>query len=117
MMVGEIEGHLRNIVHRKFTLDEMRNIYSEPEDSRKKEINGSSDLTFGEYYRLFSKPEYWQRMKLSVDRSVFLELLESARKTRNSIMHFSPDGLSDEEFQVLHNFSRYLDTLASLRAI
>ena len=108
LFIGEIEGHLRQLIHGKFTVAEMRST-SEGEGGR--DISGSADLTFGGYCRLLEKPEYWEKLNLSVDRGQFVEHLKSVRKIRNDVMHFAPDGLSPEDVTVLRHIARFLETL------
>lgn len=108
LLIGEIEGHLRQLIHGKFTVEEMRST-SEGEGGR--DISGSADLTFGGYCRLLEKPEHWGKLNLSVDRGQFAEHLQSVRKIRNDVMHFAPDGLSPEHATVLGHMARFLETL------
>lgn len=52
LFIGEIEGHLRNLVHGKFTLDQLRKA-----SGNEQPIEGSADLTFGGYKRLLENEE------------------------------------------------------------
>ncbi len=108
LLIGEIEGHLRQLIHGKFTVEEMQ-LISEGEGGQG--ISGSADLTFGGYCRLLQNPEYWERLNLGVDRGQFVEHLESVRKIRNDVMHFDPDGLSPEDERMLRGVARFLETL------
>ena len=108
LLIGEIEGHLRQLIHGKFTVEEMQ-LTSESEGER--DISGSADLTFGGYCRLLQNPDYWERLNLAVDRGQFVEHLESVRKIRNDVMHFDPDGLSPEDERMLRGVARFLETL------
>lgn len=113
LLIGEIEGHLRQLIHGKFTVEEMQ-LTSEGEGRRG--ISGSADLTFGGYCRLLSKPEYWDRLNLGVDRRQFVKHLETVRNIRNDVMHFDPDGLSPEDERMLGSVARFLETLIRKRA-
>ena len=117
LLSGQIEGHLRNLVHDKFSAPEMQQVCSVSQASNGKIITGAADLTLGDYYRLLSKPERWGKLKLNVDRVEFLKHLESVRKVRNSVMHFSPEGLSEEDLQTLHVAANFLDALVQMGAI
>ena len=108
LLIGEIEGHLRQLIHGKFTVEEMR---STSESEGERDISGSADLTFGGYCRLLQNPDYWERLNLAVDRGQFVEHLESVRKIRNDVMHFDPDGLSPEDERMLRGVARFLETL------
>lgn len=54
LFLGEIEGHLRNLIHGKFTLDELREA-----SKLERPVEGSSDLTFGEFCRLLENADNW----------------------------------------------------------
>jgi len=51
---------------------------------------------------------------LSVDRRAFIEKLNEVRRIRNDIMHFSPDGVADEDLTTLRRFSQFLQRLREL---
>ena len=108
LLIGEIEGHLRQLIHGRFTVEEMQ---STSEGEGRRDISGSADLTFGGYCRLLQKPEYWERLNLAVDRGTFVEHLETVRRIRNDVMHFDPDGLSPEDEKMLRGVARCLETL------
>jgi hypothetical protein len=44
---------------------------------------------------------------------VVVSHLEKVRQIRNDVMHFDPDGIPDEDLDVLRQFSRFLQTLQS----
>lgn len=111
LFVGEIEGHLRNLIHGKFTLNELR---AASRSGNERTIEGSADLTFGGYCRLLGNRETWERMELDVDRAVLIENLESVREIRNNVMHFSPDGLGDEERDKLRKVARFFGRWAGM---
>ena len=111
LRIGEIERHLRNLIHRKFNLEELRKV------SRGNEIEGSSDLTLGDYQQLLGKAEYWERLKLNIDRREFVKHLDRVREIRNNIMHFNPDDLSNEDKQLLRDVSRFFDDLVRMGAM
>lgn len=111
LRIGEIEGHLRNLIHRKFTLEELE------EAARGNKIEGSSDLTLADYQHLLGRPEHWERLSLNIDRGEFVKHLCRVRKIRNSIMHFNPDGLSDEDMQLLRDVARFFEDLVRMGAM
>ena len=111
LLTGEIEGHLRNLIHRKFTLDELKALSPTVGDGR--EIRGSADLTLGEYVRLLQNPESWARLELNIDRKQFIDHLDAVRQIRNSIMHFNPDGLDDEETKMLRDVAKFFENLVA----
>lgn len=111
LFVGEIEGHLRNLILGKFTLDELQAAAGD-----ERPIDGSADLTFGGYCQLLANKEYWKRLELAVDRAEFITHLESVRRIRNDVMHFNPDGLDDDQRKKLRNVARFFDQLANMTA-
>ena len=113
LLIGEIEGHLRRLAHGKFTVEEMQNASPEGQGN----INGLADLTLGGYCRILQNPEHWGRLNLNIDRKEFVKHLESVRKIRNDIMHFNPDGLSDEDINTLKASARFLANLVSIGAM
>ena len=114
LFVGEIEGHLRHLIHGKFTLEQLR-AASLPEEGRP--IEGSGDLTLGGYCSLLQNQENWGVLGLNIDRSEFIKHLEDVRKIRNDVMHFNPDGLSDEETRKLRDIARFFEHLVRIGAL
>ena len=114
LFVGEIEGHLRHLIHGKFTLQKMQEA-STPEESPS--IKGSSDLTLGAYCRLLENLENWKLLNLKIDRIEFAAHLDEVRQIRNDIMHFNPDGLSPEETKKLKDFARFFENVVRVGAI
>jgi hypothetical protein len=68
-------------------------------------------LSFGEYIRLLEKPESWVKLGLSIDRKLFVDMLERSRQIRNDVMHFDPDGASDDDLGFLRKFVGFLKKL------
>ena len=112
LLAGEIEGHLRNLVHGKFTADQLSAVSAGGPDS--KEINSASDLTLGEYCRLLEKPEHWDLLELQIDRKEFVDHLDKVRNIRNDIMHFKPEGLNASEIRLLQDVAKFFEELASI---
>ena len=109
LFVGEIEGHLRNLIHGYFTLEELQ---AASGDDRP--IEGSSDLTFGGYCRLLESADNWERLGLGIDRAEFIRHLNAVRDMRNDVMHFNPDGLGGDQRKTLQNVARFFDQLARM---
>ena len=107
MLIGEIEGHLRNLIHRKFTIEQLR-----AAGEGRKKIDGSADLTLGGYVRLLENPANWERLKLDRDREWFTSRLDFVRDIRNEVMHFSPDGLDEDARKEIRDAARFFDELA-----
>ena len=115
LVIGEIEGHLRRLVYKKFTIQEFRDASLSDEGGRS--ITGSADLTFGDYCRLLQNPEYWSRLGLSIDRVTFTKHLDAVREIRNDVMHFEPDGLEPEHEAALKDLARFFRNLVHMGAI
>lgn len=115
LFIGQIEGHLRQLIHRKFTIEELRN--SSPSPEERKRINGSADLTLGNYQSLFGNRENWQKLNLQIDRAEFVHHICRVREIRNEVMHFDPDGLSEEDVKMLSDVSHFFESLVQMGAI
>lgn len=109
LLIGEIEGHLRNLMHQKFTLEELRGDHIGGDYGRT--INGAADLAFGDYCRILENPKYWERLNVNIDRAQFVEHLHKVREIRNDVMHFNPDELDTDEGKVLRDVARFLGEL------
>ena len=103
LFVGEIEGHLRNLIHGKFTLEELQAAST----GENRPIEGSSDLTFGGFCRLLENADNWER-SASRHRSsgVHQAHLNAVREMRNDVMHFNPDGLGGDQREKFSGTSR-----------
>ena len=109
LVVGEIEGYLRKLGHRKFTVEKLRNASANQDEGT--QIEGLADLTFGNYIRLLEDKENWHRLNLPIDRGEFINNLDTIRKIRNDVMHFSPDGLDPVDVDRLQDFARFFRDL------
>ena len=94
LLLQEIEDRLRLLIDDAFSKEEIAEARDPRDDKRK--VNEAADLSFGEYIRLVEARENWNRLKLTLDRRVFVKLLRDVRDVRNEVMHFSPDDLSPE---------------------
>ena len=101
LAIGEIEGYLRTLIHRKFTLDELQEAAYGPRGES--DDLGTSDLNFGAYCRLLDHDERWKRVGLALSRRKFVERLKRVGEIRNDVMHFDPDGLEPEERELLNS--------------
>lgn len=109
LLAGEAERHLRQIVNRYFSKEDIQDAKN-PTDSDR-EAKTAEDLTIGEIQRLLERPQNWDRIDWYVDRVVFLEALQDLRELRNEIMHFSPDPPEPEALTRAENFLRWLELL------
>ncbi|MDF0732322.1 CBS domain-containing protein [Pseudomonas entomophila] len=114
LLLSEIENHIRKLIDDKFTKDELTS--SADPNMSDREIETVADLTFGEYIRLFQQPILWEKTGIKVDRKIFVDELDKVRIIRNDVMHFDPDGISDEDHILLHHFVRFIHQIQSLTA-
>ena len=96
LLVGEIEAHLRNMIHGKFTTEYLNEIAKS-----EKEIFGPDDLTFGDYVELLSRQENWDILGLYFDKKEFIMRLDEIRTIRNNVVHFSVDAPGEKDIEQL----------------
>ena len=113
LLLEQIENFIRLILHNKIVLEDMLKLIHVEESTRT--INSISDLTFGEYIRIFQNEEMWKLIALPFDRVGFVENLDKIRKIRNGVMHFHPDKLQNEELCLLRNVSKFLENYLNNR--
>jgi CBS domain-containing protein len=109
LLVGEIERHIRRVIHGQFTREELVGLSNTSDNQA---IDHIADLTFGDYCRLLEDPPRWEKLNLKVERTVFVKLLHEIRDIRNNVMHFNPDGLDPEDVRKLRYASRFFQRLA-----
>ena len=109
ILTGQIEGHLRRLIHGKFTVAELQETATETVGG--KPIEGASDLTLGGYHSLLGKSEHWQLLELNVDQHEFCAHLDEVRNIRNNLMHFSPEGPLPEDIAKLQNLAHFFEEL------
>lgn len=106
LLLAEIENHVRKLIDGRFTVDELSSVKEESDPERT--VETVADLTFGEYIRLLENPEFWNKAQILVDRTVFVKELDKVRRIRNDVMHFDPDGISQEDHTLLRHFVQFL---------
>ncbi|MUU78457.1 CBS domain-containing protein [Winogradskyella endarachnes] len=112
LILEEIENHIRKILDGKFTLAEIKNYVKATDEN--KEIHLISDLTFGEYIRIMENAENWDRLNILIDRKTFIARLNEVRRIRNDVMHFHPDGISDNDKSTLRETSKFFLRLSEI---
>lgn len=110
LRIGEIENHLRDLL-RVLPKEEIAGA-ADPSDPR--EIESASDLTFGEALRLIERQDVWDRLELPLDRVSMREALERVRTIRNDVMHFDPEGLDDEDLELLRRTAKMFHELRTM---
>lgn len=111
LLLGEIENHIRRIIGKKFTQQELEGAR---DSESSKSVKTVADLAFGEYLRLLENPDRWPKLGLALDRAVFCKKLNEVREVRNGVMHFASDDMPPEDLQLLRDFSVFLARLQSL---
>jgi CBS domain-containing protein len=114
LLIGEIENQIRRLMDGRFTKDELARA-RDPSDSSRT-IDSVADLTFGEYLRFIQDPVRWEKLGVTLDRTIFIKDLDAVRVIRNDVMHFDPDPLPDAELLTLRKFAKFLQTLQRLGA-
>ena len=112
ILIGEIEAHLRRLIHGKFNLTELKKAADRPED-----INGGADLTFGGYCKLLQNHDNWRKLDLKIDCGAFTKRLGRVREIRNDVMHFNPEGLDDSDTMELLDMARFFQSLVRMGAM
>ncbi len=115
MIIGEVEGYLRALVHRRFSAEQIRAALPDPKGGRP--VSGPADLTLGGYCMLLGNPDLWDSLRLNLDRGNFVDMLDRVRRMRNGVMHFNPDGLSPEELKELESVARFFRNLRRMGVI
>lgn len=109
LLLGEVEDRLRVLISNNLSIEEIKRARDPADDARK--IEDASDLTFGEYVKLLESPENWEKLRLSIDRKLFVELLNEVREVRNDVMHFRPDSTEPENLDKVRQLHSLLEQL------
>jgi len=112
LLLSEIENHIRGIIDGKFTIEELE-VARNPNDTERK-ISNVADLTFGEYVRLLQNADMWNKVGLKIHRSTFVKTLETVNIIRNDVMHFDPDGISDDDLEELQKTAKFVQELREI---
>ena len=109
LLLEEVEDRIRALISRNLSEEEIKRA-RDPGDG-KREIEGVDDLTFGEYVRLLESRENWDKLRLGIDRKLFVKLLNDVREVRNDVMHFRPDSFEPEDLRKVRRLRRLLEQL------
>jgi CBS domain-containing protein len=112
LLVGEIENGIRHLLYGKFNSEELQAARAETDPGRV--VKSPSDLTFGEYVRLLEPESNWNKLGVKIDRVEFVKQLDRARKIRNDVMHFDPDGLDPDDTKFLIEFAQFLKRIREI---
>lgn len=114
LLLGRIENQIRRLIQDVFDVETLRAACDDNDPERKAAVTKASQLTFGEYQRIFEREDNWALLDFVACRKTFCKELDEVRKLRNEIMHFHPDVIEDGDFEQLRRFSRLLERLDQL---
>ena len=109
LLLEQIENHIRQILDKKFLLEDLVKLCSYDVS---RSINCIDDLNFGDYLRLMQDEKNWKKLKISIDKTIFLKRLEKIKEIRNDVMHFDPEGITESQYEELKNMSTFLYDLS-----
>ena len=109
LLLEEVEDRIRILISRNLSAAEIRKAKDPADESR--EIDDVDDLTFGEYVRLLEDRENWEKLRLEIDRKLFVGLLNDVREVRNDVMHFRPDASEPEDLDKVRMLRSLLEQL------
>ena len=112
ILLEEIESHIRSILKNKVTKKQIDQ-YIKIEDNRK--ISSVDDLTLGEYVRLLEVEEIWNNTGSQLNKVEFTKKLHEIREIRNSVMHFDPEGINQQEEEALDDFCSFLKDIDTIK--
>jgi hypothetical protein len=103
---------LRSLLSRaRITQAEIKSLVDPSDAKRLERATSIEDLTFGEYVRAFSNHSLWEKLRLTIEPGLFVQRLREVQDIRNSVMHFHPDGISDNERELLSKTRAMLQAL------
>ncbi len=109
LLLEQIENLIRLILDEKFLVEDLETFCQKEKIDEKLEY--IDDLAFGQYIRLIESPENWVKLNLKIERVPFIKQLDVIREIRNDIMHFDPEGITQEQKQALINMAKFLTEL------
>ena len=112
LLLSEIENLIRSMIENKFTKEELRQACDSADSTR--EVDSVADMNFGEYIRLLENEDRWSKFNIAIDRAEFCRQLDQIRRIRNDVMHFDPDGVSDEDQKALRDFAKFVKRLTTI---
>lgn len=110
LIIEQIENHIRKLLDNKFDIEQLKNSI----DSGDRNIQTLSDLTFGEYIRIIENPDNFTKLKLNIDRVVLAKQLDDVRKIRNDVMHFDPEGVSNDDLELLRQTAQFFHEINTI---
>jgi predicted transcriptional regulator len=115
ILLEQIENHIRKILDNKFLISDIQEFCKIGEIERN--IEFIDDLNFGDYIKIVGKPENWEKLNLSIERSHFIKQLDKIRQIRNDVMHFDPEGITKEQKEDLVKMAKFLMELSKYNTV
>ncbi|MBF6061668.1 CBS domain-containing protein [Nocardia terpenica] len=107
ILVEEAENRLRRALE-PFFFDHIKPKL--PPHMRRR-VTSIADLTFGNYVTWLTDKSHWAMVGWRLDHGQFIDLLETVRRARNDLMHFSPDPLSSDKEAAINGLLELLRTV------
>lgn len=112
LILEQIENHIRILLDEKYDIEVLKKAIN-PNDGER-EIKALSDLNFGEYIRIIENPDNFLKLNVNIDRKLFVKQLHIVRNIRNDVMHFDPDGVSENDLNSLRRTAVFLAEINSI---
>lgn len=97
--LGIIEDGIRNLITKRIKAELNKDI---------------TEFTFGKYVELFKKDENWNKLGFeNLDKTVFVEKLDRIREIRNTIAHYKPKGLTEQEHFEIEAFANIIEKICN----
>ncbi len=112
LIIEQIENHIRKLLDNKFDIEQLKKSIDPGDEERN--IQTLSDLTFGEYVRIIENPENFTKLKLNIDRVALAKQLDAVRKIRNDVMHFDPEGVSENDLELLRQTVQFFHEINTI---
>ncbi len=109
LLISQIESSIRRILDAHASVDALKSAKFGGDD---RDVQRPEDLTFSEYKTALSNDAVWPKLRLKLDKSEVLAILEEVRVARNDIMHFHPDDNAEGTVEVLRNAAQALEKIA-----
>lgn len=104
-LIEQIEKQIRHLLKDCLIHDILVCLDAEKLD---KDVNDIYDLSFGHYVLALERDDFFEKLNLGIEKSVFVKGLHDVRLIRNDVMHFSPDPMCSEDIEKLGNFAKFL---------
>lgn len=105
ILLGELDQVLRQIISRKFTLQEIIPLCDR---GGRRTIASFDDLEIGDYQSILGNPDLWAQLGWPLHRATFIKRLDELRITRNNVMHFNPEPVPSNTVERLRNILKLL---------